>query len=310
MANYAKDILPAWIRGSTNIHPYKKHGDLLTNARQLTRYIKRIEHLMEAMGITEAPHKKKLLLYSGGLEFVDINELYPDGNEADEYKKLVAKLKKFYLVDSISVTARLEFHQSAQKTTESINEFYNRLSELWNDTGYTADTTKDEYIRDRIIAGTHMAKVRQEVLEKKDMSLAEVLEHANCSAIATNQSSVMKPNTGYSAVHYVHNNSNKNRQNQPKNENCFNCGWKRHTGGQTCPAKDQKCKSCGKMNHFAKVCLSKAKNGAQTKFNNPRQSKKKFHKNRKFVRSAEESKEDDTLEKADINVLSALVNDL
>ena len=133
MATYAKDILPAWIRGSTNIHPYKKHGDLLTNARALTKYIKRVEHLIDAMGITEAAHKKKLLLFSGGVEFVEINELYQDGNEADEYKKLVGKLKKFHLVDSISVTARLEFHQATQKTTETMNEFYSRLSELWED---------------------------------------------------------------------------------------------------------------------------------------------------------------------------------
>ena len=174
------------------------------------------------------------------------------------------------------------FHQATQKTTETMNEFYSRLSELWEDTGYSNATTKDEYLRDRIIAGTNMGKVRQEVLEKKNMTLAEVLEHANASAIATNQSSVMKPNNAYS-VHYVNYNNNKHKQNQPKSaENCYNCGYKRHTGGQTCPAKGQECKKCGKANHFARVCRSQStsKNTTNNK-SGPKQSKKKFHKNKK-----------------------------
>ena len=38
-------------------------------------------------------------------------------------------------------------------------------------TNYSNATTKDEYIRDRIIAGTHNAHVRQEVLEKNTIMM-------------------------------------------------------------------------------------------------------------------------------------------
>ena len=49
--------------------------------------------------------------------------------------------------------------------------------------------------------------------------------------------------------------SNKNIMNREANGICWNCeqNWT-STHRQVCPALDKKCKNCGLLNHFAKVC--------------------------------------------------------
>ena len=58
------------------------------------------------------------------------------------------------------------------------------------------------------------------------------------------------------------------RQSQGKSSDklCSSCGYK-HKYGE-CQAKGEKCKKCGKIGHFAKVCRSKSANNSQNRSNN------------------------------------------
>ena len=48
---------------------------------------------------------------------------------------------------------------------------------------------------------------------------------------------------------------------KPISDKCRGCGRNRHTTGRgQCPAQGQRCNACGKMNHFATVCMSSKTN--------------------------------------------------
>ena len=59
---------------------------------------------------------------------------------------------------------------------------------------------------------------------------------------------------------------NYNRSNQQNGDRkCRGCGHNRHPRGrEQCPAQGKTCNNCGKLNHFADVCLSSKANAIQT----------------------------------------------
>ena len=57
---------------------------------------------------------------------------------------------------------------------------------------------------------------------------------------------------------------NNRPNNQEGNRKCRGCGYNRHPKGrEQCPAQGKKCNNCGKLNHFANVCMSSKTNAIQ-----------------------------------------------
>ena len=52
------------------------------------------------------------------------------------------------------------------------------------------------------------------------------------------------------------NSSRSSRIPSDMEEKCMKCGKQKHQQGQKCAATHQKCKVCGKMGHFARVCMT------------------------------------------------------
>ena len=53
------------------------------------------------------------------------------------------------------------------------------------------------------------------------------------------------------------NSSHQSRKPSGMENKCMRCGKQEHQPGQKCAAKNAKCKACGKIGHFHKVCQSK-----------------------------------------------------
>ena len=297
MAPEYKDFLLQYTKvASGRIANFSSAPDILQNARKADKYIAQVEYFLQTIECTDAAHKKAILIYSGGQEFSEIDSLYEDGDEADVYKKYKAKLHKYFNISRLRDTTRIEFHQAVQQSGESVNEFYYRLDQLWKDTGYktTADSTsKSDFIADRIVAGIRSDQIRKRLLEESDRTLEKVLNISNAFAAAQSQVKNIAQNTAnVSKVSF-------SPTWEANKSSCGYCGDRWHPKAD-CPAAGKTCKSCGKLNHYSKVCRS-----SKSKSN---KKKKPFFKNKRTNLVKTDNDDDEPLTTHDQNVLSAVVN--
>ena len=62
------------------------------------------------------------------------------------------------------------------------------------------------------------------------------------------------------------NRSHHTRKRSSDAPNCGYCGRERHQDRSKCPARNQTCGNCGKMNHFAAVCRSERRADDKSKW--------------------------------------------
>ena len=97
-------------------------------------------------------------------------------------------------------------------------------------------------------------------------------------------------------------NEELNKVNRTANT-CRNCGGMYpHVGN--CPAKNKQCKSCGKYNHFAKVCRGKPK-----KFEGPQEHQSKRRQNQFKKRIHPVAQVEHDLDSSDENYVYAMTSD-
>jgi len=107
-------------------------------------------------------------------------------------------------------------------------------------------------------------RVRWHLLSKPH-SLQEALDYARAQEMSDKQGKriEMEQQSQEDITEEASNRVSFGRQNNSTgiNKECYFCGGTfPHVGGKKkCPAWGKKCITCGKMNHFAKCCLSKGK---------------------------------------------------
>ena len=115
-----------------------------------------------------------------------------------------------------------------------------------------------------LILGVKHAKIQEKLLGRDDTLTLD----AAMDVVKTNEATVsnMQQFTGESNVSHV---SRSGKKWQPRDaskhrdgqQSCRNCG-RRHNMNDHCPAKDSKCRSCGRYNHWESV--RRQKNGSGT----------------------------------------------
>lgn len=211
--------------------------------------------------------------------------------EAKKYDSVVKSFADFCQPKKNEVYETFIFHGRNQKEEEPFDNFLMDLKKLVRTCGFE---NQDRMIRDRIVIGVLDERLQKRLLEKDNLTLSQAIDMARAAEATHKQLKKMQQqhNTDnqrmtlddvthsnrkvkYSHTNDVRNksyrefnksNDEKNYQKRSMNRNnenlnkilgsCKFCKGRHEIG--RCPAFGKICNNCGKPNHFAIACMTKA----------------------------------------------------
>ena len=239
-----------------NFDKFRIHGDEHSAGTRWRKYIARFEIMVTAMGINNPARKKALLLHVSGEEVFDVVQTFTaqqrGGDTEDGYKALKQSISDYFEPKKSVDFETFKFRQEKQAPDESVDSFCTRLRQL----GSTCEFVDlDREIKAQILQGCTSNRLRRKAL-REDMNLEGLLKLARSLELADIQAKEME--TAETANFTKQGKKVKTYEQRARGGN-KTCGWcgsnDRHTK-RDCPAKDKKCRTCGKIGHYAAVCRS------------------------------------------------------
>jgi len=233
------------------------------------RWLRSFLLYMDAAGLSgEADDRQKaILLHCLGAEG---QRLYFANVAESDHKKLKTKevIKKHLtpLFHRTNVAAeRSKFRARRQQATESIQEYVASLRELASSCDFKS--FEDEMIRDQLTEFTVYPRLREK-LTSKVHSLDEAVAAAQEVEDGKRAVKAMQATDAHKVSQVQHNQKGASAttttaaRTQPKKKasetpgrQCYRCGSKQHlANAPDCSARKARCRSCGIVGHFEKVC--------------------------------------------------------
>ncbi|XP_043206121.1 uncharacterized protein K02A2.6-like [Amphibalanus amphitrite] len=222
-------------------------------------------YLLARCGTSPLPpeQRRALLLCAIGDEAYRVFDTLPpvakrDGE--DDYDVTLRQLREFYTPRTNVIVERFRFRQRAQAPTESTADFVAALRGLARTCQF--GPMESELIRDVVVEKTPHQRLRERLLQDRDLTLDKVLSVAGTyedslrEAAAISQPVAAPP---VSSVAKVTRKPQQKRQQQQQqsvsSDFCTNCGREDHAPRDAaCPARRVTCHSRGKKGHFASWC--------------------------------------------------------
>lgn len=222
--------------------------------------------------------KVALLLHHLGAQALDVFNSFDMDIDAVKYTDLVKKLDSYFTPQINIVMERYKFFTYKQREEQSVDEYVTALKNLSLSCEF--GSLRNDLVRDIFICGlsAKMGNVRERLLTEDNIKLDRAVSITKNMVMAKENASVFQQDGGLEGVVSVvtktntssryqgnynnsnsknsSNNSNYSSNNKPNNGNCKRCGQVHRA---KCPADGAKCYECGKMNHFARMCIFKKK---------------------------------------------------
>lgn len=222
------------------------------------------------------------------------NFVGPNALHTSTEEELLAHIKSVAVKTVHPEVYRQQFFSMRQSDGESITRFISRLKsqamlcdfvrkcDCPNDTCRTSYS--EDMIMSQVITGLYNSSHQNRVLSEMSTirtlpQMTERLLTLESTAQATNHFKPDFSDTSSADVNAVRSQYQRNKykdsrpkppalstqlKTQPQQDKCRGCGRNRHTKGRDqCPAQGQTCNNCGKLNHFANVCMSSKTNAVQ-----------------------------------------------
>ena len=244
-----------------NFPEFDIHSDVTSLGILWKKWTERLDNLFNAIGIDDKKRQRALMLHYGGKEIHSIYKTLTN-DQTEDYAVAKGKLD-LYFEPKINLTFEVyAFRQMKQHEGETVDKFTTRLREVAARCDFH---DIDREIKDQIVFNTSSVKLRRKALQD-NLTLTDLLKTARSFEMSHKQATVIEQSENVdreiNKISKAGKYSAKNRNSHPfEDKKCFSCGgnWPHKNGKKSCPANNHLCKTCGKLNHFEKVCRSKEK---------------------------------------------------
>ncbi|XP_028418157.1 uncharacterized protein LOC114543323 [Dendronephthya gigantea] len=220
-----------------NLPQFDAYSEPSSIATRWKEWLEQFEIFTIAAKVEDKKQKRALLLHLSGPTVQKVFKGLTD--TGDDYDTAAAKLHEYFAPKKHIRYERYHFKQACQQDGESIDQFASRLRNL-------AETCEfeniDDVIADQILANCSSNRLKEKILREEKADLTFILKQGRileCSKQQAARIGTNSPTTPeISAI-----------QATPANRPLT-----------TVPAFGKSCRSCGKQNHFARVCRSRPQN--------------------------------------------------
>lgn len=247
-----------------------RQGDLIENVKLFKR---QWQNYLIASGLRHKQEEEKIaiLLTAVGDDVFKryVNFDIPEVDRATEVLLLEAIIRN--LAPTVNIRhERGMFNLAKQQDEETYTDYFNRLQDLIKNCNY--GEVQNELMLDKIICSIKDKSMMQELWLDREITLQQAIDKCKAKELAEKQFKELNGNTQTIEINkfiskntrndkFVRKNDsykgNQRSNKEPNNVKCIYCGYEHIKNLMKCPARGAKCRTCNKLNHFAKVCRMK-----------------------------------------------------
>ncbi|XP_060594095.1 uncharacterized protein LOC132748481 [Ruditapes philippinarum] len=181
---------------------------------------------------------------------------FANETDKDDIDIVIDKFETFCVGKTKVTFERYVFHTCVQGETETFDTYLSKVRKFARTCSY--GDLENELITDRLVLGIRDNGLRKRLLQDDKLTLDKCIDM--CRAAEASSSKVKSLSKHASPDEDVQVVKPKRKQLLAKNDQsskkkCKYCG--KNCAKGKCPAFGQKCRSCGKFNHFASECKSR-----------------------------------------------------
>ncbi|XP_050517370.1 uncharacterized protein LOC126892005 [Diabrotica virgifera virgifera] len=173
------------------------------------------------------------------------------------------------IITQFNLTPAQQFNTRSQQPGESVDAYITALHSLAEHCSYGA--LKDELIRDRIVVGVLDVKVSERLQLQKNLTLGEAVLTVRQAELQNSQNRILRQErvqevatvNAHRGNYWSQSQAEPNKYGQQntwgksnKNYKCTYCSVPSCNSRERCPAKDSRCRLCGKKGHWQARCRS------------------------------------------------------